>query len=175
MILLLLAGCVQTVRFPPDLFPDDWDTGFVDDAIRSGVDEWTLAFGCFVTSDYQLEGEMQTDGWAGSASVAMVSPDGSRSEIHPMWRTQSDPAGRWDVYQLGPLTHASPEVMPGSTTTFDCYADVSNLSWAVWTTDRSGDPADCVVWGTNPAAVLEALLAEDPAIPPLCRDLGTAP
>ena len=178
MILALLAGCVQTVRFQPDLFPNDnwdtgWDTGFVRPAPGppSSIDPATIRAGCN-GADTAISAQLWTSGAAGSATVLFVELGGPRVEFHPMLLNDASPDFQWDQYVLGPLLHGTSPHTSGTSTAFTCGEDDDRMTWAVWTTDRTGAPADCVIWGAATANARDALLSRDPAIPPLCREIG---
>lgn len=186
MILLGFLGCVQTVRFPGDRFAEETgsDTGSpspVDTdppgppaTILSTIDDPTISYGCNGAGTAVLAA-FRTRGWAGGARVLLVEGAEARVEEHPLVLEESDTAGRWDRYTLGPLADEASPPEPGTSTAIRCGETDALTSWALWTLDRSGAPADCVVWGPAPLDALHALGALNPTIVPLCRDLGTTP
>jgi hypothetical protein len=163
MIALLLTACTTTVRFPPDLWVWEdtaFDTGRRDTAEPGTppgdpamLDDASLQAGCNGAAT-ALTAEVRTVGWAGSATLELVSVD--RIEVHPMLLMDADPSGAWDHYQAGPLgVGVDPTSQQASVNSaFTCD---TALTWLIRTTDRLDAPADCLVWGHDPDDALARL------------------
>lgn len=172
MIALLLLGCTQTVRFPPNLWV--WETGLWDTGVdpvapggRGALDPATLESGC-VADGGALHASVRTLGWAGSATLELLTP--TRDETHPMWLVDSDPDGAWDAWRVGPMpTGVDPlDQQPATTTALACDAA---LAWVLWTTDRLGAPVDCLAWGADVDAAVERVRARPELAELTCRPL----
>lgn len=150
---VLLVGCAQTVRFPPDLWEgddlDDWGGVWIRDA--------SVRWGC-TPDETAWEGALDTEGWASSLSLTLV--DGVASERHEMQLLSSDDAGSWDEYRIGPLTAGVPqnEQRPGVSSTFACTDAPAVVAMA---RDRDRNLADCVWWGGEPGSPPELVFADE--------------
>lgn len=177
LLLWSLGGCVQSVFFPPDLWPEttaDTGRGRNNDNNngRLGVSE--------ITSGCDLDGtswitEIRTTGWIHTATLDMMRLEDQVSEEHPFTLVDSDPNGAWDLLRVGPLAPATqPESqVPGVSSQFRCSEDEDKLSYAVRIWDGASTLLDCVVWGADPSGATAAVRAIDPGITTLggCREL----
>lgn len=183
MITVWLAmGCVDTVRFPPDLWGSsswrdsgiDWgidgDTSTSAETDRVQVETVSSA-GC-VGSDAWLV-EATTDGWTLGATLDLFRATDGRAEQHELGVVGTDPDGLWDRLSSGPIADGvdPAKQVAGVNSTFDCTADADALTFAIRVTDRSSTRSDCVVWGADPAELVLRLRTIDPDVTGLggCR------
>ena len=153
---------MTTVRFPPDLWPMEWETGEtgwtgaedsgeVVSATPLALDEDTLEWGCNSVNTAWTYA-VRTTGWADGATLDIYGE--TWSEQHAMLLMDISPAGAWDQYQSGPLPQGTPQEEWQTTvnSAFDCTLDASTLTFIVRARDRVGNLADCVMWGADPTA-----------------------
>ncbi|MEQ1507453.1 MAG: hypothetical protein ABMB14_34810 [Myxococcota bacterium] len=198
MIALTLAGCIDTIRFPPDLWSWDtatrdtgwwaWDTGKFqtetetttggtgdddDDAPSPGLLVWNVEAGCDPDAT-AWQWNAWTNGWVGSARLNLFRTDSAQSEEHTMRLVGSDPEGTWDELQTGPLPDQTPPVdqVADLNSRFDC-ARPELLTTIVRVWDPANVLQDCVVWGADPEGAVAAIRTIDPAVSALggCRPL----
>ena len=180
MLILVLGGCVHTVRFPPDLWPDDsgWDTGLDrrnrgdDDDDTTGPTEVPVSLGveriqggCDV-ADTAWTWIARTNGWVGFGMLNVFRTSDDQAEQHSMSIVASDPAGAWDELRVGPLPDGvDPEVQTATVDSrFDCALDSDTLSYVVRLRDGDGVLIDCVVWGADPHGATARIRNLDPDI-----------
>lgn len=163
-MLLLLAGClVVPVQFPPDLAGDvprdsGWDTGAAPVGERFGMLRAdTLSATCSSTESLALA--VRTRGWAERLVAVVVDESGSAVEEHPLVRTEVDPFGTFEVYQLGPLRPADGTYQAGVTSSMPCRTDPHAVSVAVLSYGRVDGLVDCITFGEVQTRLGEALAA----------------
>ena len=179
-LLALLSGCVNTIRFPPDLWSSTWWDS-ASTPIDTGADN---RLGLHVvrgeaTCDAEATGwtfRARTDGWIESARINLFRAADGASEEHRMRVVASDPEGRWDEAAIGPLPDQTlPEAqVPEVNTRFDCTLDASTLSFVVRIWDPDAVLAHCAVWGADPVDAVTAIRRLDPDVLALggCAALG---
>ncbi len=162
LLLLWSTGCVNTVRFPPDLWRGQFiftgDTGFFfENPTEPRIPQIARVFGsCEETT---LRYTAITTAWITDGQIDFIGYDPlPRNEQHPMRLTEVDPEGRWDRWDVALRESEKPgEWTPGTTTAFTCD-DLSSLTFAA--VPRVADPStsdlrstDCVVWGSSPSTL----------------------
>lgn len=178
---IFAAGCVDTIRFPPDLWGwsgsnGTFDSGLItgdtgtpaDDGVRI---ETITAEGCS-GEDGWLFGA-RTDAWTLGGTLDLLRTSDQRAEAHPMEVVGTDPDGGWDALSSGLLADgADPAAQQtGVSSVFDCASDPADLTFAVRVWDRTGVLADCVVWGDDLEGMTLHLRSVDPDLSGLraCR------
>lgn len=156
-LMLMLTGCVQTVRFPPDLWR--WDSGGrrIDTAVEiDPVLVQTIDYGCEADQASWLF-NATTDGWIGSAVLGIYESGhpSAWEEEHDMEIVDSAPNGSWDLLETGPLTHAmEPEMWePNVSTVLSCTDTTVDPSFSIRVWDHLGNLSDCVTWGAEPELI----------------------
>tara|TARA_B100001989_G_scaffold159823_1_gene114521 strand:- start:345 stop:854 length:510 start_codon:yes stop_codon:yes gene_type:complete len=136
---LMLGGCVQTIRFPPDMWPDDRDFG--------RADRDTIDIGCHGETPH-WSGSVEVLSWDDIVVLELTRDDWT--ELHPM--PQSTSADRGAEYRLGPLEGGVPEEEQneGVSSAFDCQLDASELLYVLRVRSAVGTLTDCVWWGALP-------------------------
>lgn len=139
----LLAGCAQTVRFPPDLWNWDEDLPPEDGQWIDSIESW-----CDVDNTWTWRVFLM--GVAGGSTLHVF--ESSQSETHQMRLVETDEQEGWDVYELGPLTSGVEpgEQVPGASSLFDCNAQSGIIGGAVVVEDRLDNVVDCAWWGDQP-------------------------
>lgn len=179
MLLLLLTGCINTVRFPPDLWVWDsaWDTGLRnprgddddDDTTGSTEDEpvgvETVHGGCDA-EDTAWTWTVRTNGWVGFGTLDIFRTSDEQAEAHTLFVVASDPGGGWDELQAGPLLDGvDPATQAANADSrFDCELDETTLSYVVRVRDGDGVLIDCVVWGADPQGATARIRNLDPDV-----------
>lgn len=176
---LSLGGCVQTVRFPPDLWRWEetgfwWDSGGPrnrgDDDDGRNIQVESVRYGCDAGKTTWVA-EMQTDGWIHQAKLNVFRTADGVSEEHPFTNVASAPLGEWDQYRVS-VTQGVPaaEQVAGESSQFDCDDVGYRVTWVVRIWDGSMTLLDCVAWGADTGAAVAALRGLDPDVNELgCR------
>lgn len=179
LLTLGLVACVNTVRFPPDLWgwTDTWDTGpfttsSLPQAEESGdtgfVAESVMVRRAWQTCDVDRQTlEVITTGWSAEVLLDVLHADGT-AETHPLELVEVDPAGNYDVWAVELVLGKKPG---DGITTFDCEADLAQLTHAIRLRTQTVALSDCGMWGVNPNQMTLWLTANEPAFTGTCRAL----
>lgn len=158
-LLLLLAGCTFTMRFPP---PEQWDTG--DSGTAAGRFDPVQVTVAQVDCDPATglwTWEARTDGWTRAAELDILDTGEELgwAEFHELRMIDTDPQGDWDLLSVGPLPGATPleQWEPNLNTVFDCSTDRSTLTFAIRVWNLHNDLTDCIVWGHDADALVSRL------------------
>ena len=163
--LVMLSGCINTVRFPPDLWGETtwwWtaDTGFRTNVVApsNGLQVQRVFGGCD-NGESSLSYTVVTNGWADSAILTAMRQTDQRIEDHQMQLTDVDPGGAWDRWELGPLLPVPDPLLyeAGQNTGLNCVED-PDLAFSVRLIADAGRTRDCVMWGDelDPVLALDA-------------------
>lgn len=156
-MIALLAGCVVVpIQFPPDLFPPE-DSGSFDTGgsgtVFGTLRESTLQVRC--GPEESPGAAIRTNGWSEEVEAILVDESRGVTETHPMFRTQVDPGGSFEVYQLGPLGYD--DFVAGVSTRMPCSEDAPSVSLALLSTGRTGVLVDCIAMGQRQTHLASAL------------------
>ena len=181
---LLLSGCINTIRFPPDLWT--WETADTGQGRDSGATTQThttppepaateienLDGGCDPAGE-AWTWSFVANAWTLGGTLDLFRLSDDQQEQHALVLVSADPGGDWDQLQVGPLPDATPlpEQQSGINSRFDCDADEATLSIVVRLRDLSDTLSDCVVWGADPNGAVARIRAIDPEVTTLggCR------
>ncbi len=171
--LLIIAGCINTIRFPPDLNVWTWesaDTGWwgedrTTDPTRPNNNDPAFVRiervfgGCDQVDEPGLSYQIITNAWTGGAVLDILRSTDSRRESHELRLIDLDPAGTWEWLAVGPLATNTPEgeFQPEVNTVFDCEADDGLLAFAIRLRNPSGETEHCVTWGDGPGVPIVGL------------------
>ncbi len=183
--LLLIIGCVNTIRFPPDLNVWEWetaDTGWWNTQGTQGTTDPTGPTGSprFVRIERVFGGcnlgepgliyEVITNRWTGGAVFDVLRSSDDHRESHPLRVVDLDPEEGWEWLAVGPLEGpVPPEAFePEINTVVDCEAEDEQLAFAVRLRNAAGETEDCVLWSNGPEGLVEELevrlVLEDEAV-----------
>lgn len=175
-VALLAGACVNTVRFPPDLWVDETDFSTFTDDGSFGFDSDTggspppepppvpevainLAWGTCGADGQTVE--VITTGWASAIVLDILHADG-RSETHPLTRTATDPNGNWDQWAVQ---------LAAGETQFACDDEAEFLTYALRLRTSDLALSDCGIWGVNLNQMDLWLEVNEPAYTGFCRVL----
>jgi hypothetical protein len=140
----------------------------------------TTAVTCSISGD-QVEYSACTEGpspggWVFAQETGNPGPNWS--DAHRLDRVASDPQGWWNSLARRLQTQASIATWTTDVNTlFTCGSHLEDplvMTFAVMVYDEAGAFADCVVWGQNPAALIDGTILrvnEPPFDPTPCRIL----
>ncbi|MEN0062074.1 MAG: hypothetical protein AAGA48_07955 [Myxococcota bacterium] len=180
LVTLALVACVNTVRFPPDLFAftETVDSGFTElvgdtaqpsPPVETGEAELVEIRRAWETCDEGgLSLELLTTGWSTEVLFDVLHVDG-RVETHPMRLVDVDPNGNYDQWAVD-LGHGT-TTDPGSVSQFHCLDDDPSLTYAIRLRTEPENLSDCGVWGVSPNAMDLWLTVNEPAYRGTCQSL----
>ena len=181
--LLLLPGCINTIRFPPDLWNFETadtgrDTGSTtptpvtptEPTVATQLEQ--VGGGCDPTGD-AWTWNFRANAWTLGGRMDVFRLADGAEEGHPLTLVAADPEGAWDELRVGPLPDGTPapDQVSGVNSRFDCDADVASLTMVVRLRDLTDALSDCVVWGADPTTAVARIRADDPDVTALggCR------
>lgn len=177
-MVLWLAACITTVRFPPGTtWWDTADSGFDADSGTTTTrpeapTRFLVAGGGCDAADTAYSFSFRTDGWTLDGALDLYRSTDQAAEFHPLRLVASDPDGAWDELAVGPLPDGTDPAaqLAGVSTRFDC-AEEAALTMVARIHDPSGKLTDCIVWGADPAGAVAWVRGVDPEITTLggCR------
>ncbi|MBX2802349.1 MAG: hypothetical protein KTR31_32005 [Myxococcales bacterium] len=171
ILVLWMAGCVNTVRFPPDLWGESWtttdgwwsgDTGRPDTGLQTdGRLSVSRVLGGCNDAQTTIDYTAITTGWASDATLTIYRESDGRMEHHDMSIMDLDPAGTWDRWQIeledGVAEGAH---VPGINTVIACE-EPGNVAYAIRLQDDTQRTSDCVLWGQSRNALNIQLISMD--------------
>lgn len=175
LVPLLAVSCVNTVRFPPDL----WNFGPADTGTTTVPDPAPFDSGAPTGGPVMLSrvivdcgAELQrveaiTTGWASEIVLDVLHADG-RAESHGLEIVEVDPAGAWDQWSVELVRGVAKGV---GVTGFDCVDDEPFLTYALRVRTATDPLSDCGTWGVNPNQMDLWLTRNEPWFTGTCRPI----